>query len=257
MHSPRELPLSEQPPLAPLSRWVECGWFLDTPEAVTGHRVPPDGCLDIVYDRSNGLRAIGTMTREQRFHFPSGAHLAGVRFRPGMAGIFLGVSPAELTDTSTPLEDLWPRRARELERQLDDARSIQDAMRILLGNLPAPGAALTPMQQAIESLSATNGTADLDVVARQANLSPRQFRRRCLEESGLTPKRLCRVLRFQHACRLASDDLDRSEVDRLDWPAIALEAEYFDQSHLIRDFQEFTGHTPMAVFSNTRAGHSR
>jgi AraC-like DNA-binding protein len=246
----RELPLIEQPPLAPLSRWVECSWYLDTAEAVTGHRVPPDGCLDIVYDRSNGLRAIGTMTREQRFHFPKGAHLAGVRFRPGMAGRFLGVSPAELTDTSTPLEDLWPRRARQLERQLDDARSIQDAMRILLGSLPAPDA-LTPLQQAIESLSATNGNADLDVVARQANLSPRQFRRRCLEESGLTPKRLCRVLRFRHACRIAG------EVDRLDWPAIALEAEYFDQSHLIRDFQEFTGHTPMAVFSNTRAGHSR
>src|SRR5271154_924310 len=114
MQVDRELPLYEQPALAPLSRWVECSWFLDTSEAVTGHRVPPDGCLDIVYNRSNGLRAIGTMTREQRFHFPEGAQLAGVRFRPGMAGTFLGVSPAELTDTSTPLEDLWPRRAREL-----------------------------------------------------------------------------------------------------------------------------------------------
>jgi hypothetical protein len=31
-----------------------------------------------------------------------------------------------------------------------------------------------------------------------------------------------------------------------------VEAEYFDQAHLIRDFQDFTGHTPMAVFSNTR-----
>jgi AraC-like DNA-binding protein len=78
-------------------------------------------------------------------------------------------------------------------------------------------------------------------------LSLRQFRRRCLEESGLTPKRLCRVLRFRHACRIAGG------VDRLNWSAIALEAEYFDQSHLIRDFHEFTGHTPMAVFSNTRA----
>src|SRR5579862_3623170 len=152
----RELRLSELPPVAPLSRWVECSWFLDTPEAVAGHRVPPDGCLDIVYDRANGLRAIGTMTHEQRFHFPTGAHLAGIRFRPGMAGSFLDVAPAELTDTSAPLEDLWPRRARELTRRLDNARSIQDAMRILLGNLPPPDAALTPMQQAIEALSATN-----------------------------------------------------------------------------------------------------
>lgn len=244
------LPLREQSPARLLTRWVECGWFLDTGEPVTGHRVPPDGCLDIVYERSLGLRAIGTMTHEQHVHFPKGACVAGVRFRPGMAGAFLGMSPAELTDTSAPLKDLWPRRARELKQHLDDARSAKDALQILLANLPAP-ADLTPTQRAIEALSIANGNADLDVAARQANLSPRQFRRRCLEESGLTPKRLCRVLRFRHVCRMAS------ERDRLNWSAIALEAEYFDQAHLIRDFQEFTGHSPMAVFSNTRARSPR
>jgi AraC-like DNA-binding protein len=75
-------------------------------------------------------------------------------------------------------------------------------------------------------------------------LSPRQFRRRCLEESGLTPKRLSRVLRFRHACRIAR------AAKRPNWSDIALEAGYFDQAHLIRDFHKFTGLTPMAVFSN-------
>ena len=88
-------------------------------------------------------------------------------------------------------------------------------------------------------------SADLDGIACAANLSPRNFRRRCLHESGLGPKRLCRVLRFQHTCRLAG------AARRPDWPAIALEAGYFDQAHLIRDFHEFTGLTPMAVFFNT------
>jgi AraC-like DNA-binding protein len=242
--------IHEQPPKAPLSRWIECGWYLDTGQAVTGHRVPPDGCLDIVYDHATGLRAIGAMTREQHFHFPDGAEVAGVRFRPGMAGTFLGVAPAELTDTTAPLEDLWPGRARDLKRRLDDAKSIQEAMRILLANLPAPDAALTPTQRAIEALAMANGNADLDSAAHQANLSVRQFRRRCLEESGLTPKRLCRVLRFRHVCRMAG------AAGRLNWSDLALEADYFDQSHLIRDFREFTGRSPMAVFSNTGVGGS-
>jgi AraC-like DNA-binding protein len=238
----------EQAPIASISRWVECGWFLDSSgAAVTGHGVPPDGCVDIVYDRCQGLSAVGAMTVQQHFHYPQGAFIAGLRFRPGMAGTFLGVSPAELTDSSTALEDLWSRRACELKRQLDDAKSIQDAMRIMLGHLPAPDASPTPSQRAIEALTAANGNADLDVAARQANLSPRQFRRRCLEESGLTPKRLCRVLRFRHACRIAGG------MDRLNWSTIAIEAEYFDQAHLIRDFNQFTGRTPMAVFSNTRS----
>lgn len=239
----------EQRPADSLCRWVECGWFLQSDETVAAHRVPPDGCLDILYDRQQGLRAIGAMTVEQRFDFPAGAHQAGIRFQPGMAGTFLGVSAAELTDGSAPLEDLWPRRAGELQRRLDDARSIQEAMRILLASLPAPDA-LTPTQRAIEALTIANGNADLDYAARQANLSPRQFRRRCLEESGLTPKRLCRVLRFRHACRMAGAGA------RLSWSDIALEAEYFDQAHLIRDFNQFTGQTPMAVFSNTRERRS-
>ncbi len=215
--------------------------------ALTGHRVSPDGCVDIIYDRRNGVSAVGTMTVEQRFNYPDGAWITGIRFRPGMAGAFLGASPAELTDTSAVLEDLWPGRARELTRQLDDARSIRDAMRVLLANMPKPARVPNPVQQAIEALTAANGSADLENTARQANLSPRQFRRRCLEESGLTPKHLCRVLRFRHACRVARAS------NRPNWSDVALETEYFDQAHFIRDFREFTGFTPMAVFSNTRA----
>jgi AraC-like DNA-binding protein len=236
----------EGPPPATQARWIECSWLLQSGTDPIAHRVPPDGCVDIVYGPSFGLRAIGTMTVEQLFHFPENVCLTGVRFRPGMAGPFLGVSPSELTDGSAAIEDVWPRGGPELKRRLDHAKSIQEAMGLLLGSLPVPAEAPNPVQRAIEAIAAANGNADLDGVACQANLSLRQFRRRCLEESGLTPKRLCRVLRFQHACRIAGG------ADRLSWSDIAVEAEYFDQAHLIRDFQDFTGHTPMAVFSNTR-----
>jgi transcriptional regulator GlxA family with amidase domain len=97
------------------------------------------------------------------------------------------------------------------------------------------------VQRAIEAIRAANGAIDLDYVARQSNLSPRQFRSRCLEESGLTPKLLCRILRFRHASRLSGPAAD-----------IALAPGYFDQAHMIRDFREFSGDTPMSVFSNRR-----
>ena len=40
------------------------------------------------------------------------------------------------------------------------------------------------------------------------------------------------------------------------WAAIATDAGYFDQAHLIRDFHEFTGRAPVSVFSNTAAAGS-
>jgi AraC-like DNA-binding protein len=234
----------EQASNGPLSPWVECAWSFEAHAAVES-RVPPDGCVDILYERGRGLRVVGTMTAQQRFDYAPGAAVTGVRFHPGIAGSFLRVSPAEFIDVSVPLNDLWPLLARELEPRLDDARSIEDASKLLLDSVAVPASSRTPVQQAIGALTAAHGNADLDELARQANLSPRQFRRRCLEESGLTPKHLARVLRFRHACRIARG------ARSLNWSAIALDAGYYDQSHFIRDFREFTGETPMAVLSNT------
>jgi transcriptional regulator GlxA family with amidase domain len=130
-------------------------------------------------------------------------------------------------------------------------RLPEEQLQLLAAALPSPPATLDRVQRAIEAIAASHGTADLEWVARQANLGPRQFRRRCLEESGLTPKHLCRVLRFRHAWSLAERSAGR------DWSGVAAEAGYFDQAHLIRDFRELAGGPPMSVFSNTVAGLNR
>jgi AraC-like DNA-binding protein len=225
---------------------VECIWSLESQTPVAGHRVAPDGCLDFLYERGGAFRVIGTMTLLQHFDLPSRAFLIGIRFRPGMARPFLGVPAAKFTDGSIPLADLWPHRTREWTDRLDSAKSAGDARQIMLSGLPVPFENPNPVQRAVESIAAAHGSADLQRVAEHANLSPRQFRRRVLEESGLTPKLLSRVLRFRHASRLAL------VAERPDWSAIAAEAEYFDQAHLIHDFRSFTGRTPVAVFSNTQ-----
>jgi len=234
----------ERNPPARLSPWVECAWSIETDAPVREHRVPPDGCLDVIYSRETGLVAVGAMTVEQRVSLPAAALTAGVRFHPGMAGQFLRAAPGELTDATVPLEALWGARARVLEERLAAAPGADAAASELLEAMPSP-ASPGNVQRAIAAMTAVRGMADLEWIARQANLSERQFRRRCLEESGLTPKLLCRVLRFRAACRIARGQ------EPIDWADVAADAGYFDQAHLIHDFREFTGRTPMAVFSNT------
>jgi AraC-like DNA-binding protein len=185
------------------------------------------------------------MTVERRFDLAAGARTAGVRFHPGMAGAFLGVAPGDLTDRTLALEDVWGVRARQVQSRLADARSVEECLSVLRGALAPPRREPGGVQRAIEAMTAAHGDLDLDWAARHAGLSARQFRRRCLEESGLTPKRLCRVLRFRHAYALAARGGD--------WAGVAGDAGYFDQAHLIRDFREFTGGAPVAVFSKTRS----
>lgn len=64
---------------------------------------------------------------------------------------------------------------------------------------------------------------------------------------GLSPKLFARVARLRLALELSA----RTTVP--DWSSIAVDAGYFDQSHLIRDFRSLTGETP-AGFKRLQTG---
>ena len=232
----------EQPAPGGLTRWVECIWSLETCEAIEAYPVRPDGCIDILYSGGR-VEVVGAMTVERRFDIEPHSRRVGLRFRPGMAAPFLRMPVTELTDRVVPLEELWGSRVLDLAMRIADVPSIADACHVLTGAVSPPPTASSTVQRALEMLASSHGNIDLEWIARQAGMSDRQFRRRCLEESGLAPKQLCRVLRFRHAFALGQRGLP--------WGLVAAEAGYFDQAHMIRDFREFTGATPASVFSNT------
>jgi AraC-like DNA-binding protein len=239
----------EYSPDARLAGWVECVWTLESERPVAGYPVRPDGCMDLIWAPETGAQVVGTMTVERRYDLAAGGRTFGVRFRPGMAGAVLRVEAAEITDRTIALEDVWGGKARQVEAQIAEAGSLAAAARALSSSLAAPDAAPDGVRRAIAAITAAHGEIDLEWVARQAGMSARQFRRRCLDASGLTPKHLCRVLRFRRACAMVRPGAE--------WAEVAAAAGYFDQSHLIRDFREFTGGTPMSVFSNTAVGMVR
>ena len=129
------------------------------------------------------------MTVEQRFAKLRGSRTIGVRFRPGMARPFRRVPPAELTEKTASLEDLWGPRARALESRVE----CEFSGRMLASALIAPPAP-DPVKLAIEAVVKAHGDVDLDWAASQAGMSPRQSAAAVSEESGLGPKNLRRIL---------------------------------------------------------------
>ncbi|RYY14692.1 MAG: AraC family transcriptional regulator [Chitinophagaceae bacterium] len=87
-------------------------------------------------------------------------------------------------------------------------------------------------------------TFSLDLVAREACLSTKQFYRRFTEQIGISPKLFSRMSRFNHAYRYKLSHADMS------WSAIAQEFCYTDYHHMEKEFKEFTGLTPH-VWTNT------
>jgi AraC-like DNA-binding protein len=176
-------------------------------------------------------------TAEQEF-------VAGVVFRPGGTVGFTPVPVHETADTDVPLDDLWGRRmgSRLRSRVLDasDADARLDAIEAVLRELWQPR---EPHPAVAFALAALHRSPQLTSIARvtgETGLSAKRFIEHFKRDIGLTPKRYCRVLRFQRAVRHAH------RGRRVDWAQVALDCGYFDQAHFIHDFRSFAGVTPSA-----------
>jgi transcriptional regulator GlxA family with amidase domain len=80
-------------------------------------------------------------------------------------------------------------------------------------------------------------------VANHTALSLRQFERRFADEIGLRPKLFARITRFQMAL-----DVKRVASHR-SWLRVAHQLRYFDQMHMIRDFQSLGGGSPVQIIN--------
>ena len=138
-------------------------------------------------------------------------------------------------------EDLLGPGILDLWSKLEECRTFQErifaAERYLM---PVASRALgrTLIARTAHHMLDRNGAIRIGEIAGHARLSVRQYERRFQEEVGLTPKTFARTTRFQRAL-----DAKRLFPQRT-WLSIAHEFGYFDQMHMVRDFQILGGDAP-------------
>lgn len=239
----------EVAPSAALAPWVECFWYraASTSAAPVAHRVLPDGAADILIDiDASSAHAVGTMTRPLLLEARTTPELLGVRFHPGRALPFLRMPLSAVTDERAPLL-----------RLRDDADAIANAPTfaarvsafesVLVAALTRSGETDRRVDAAVARIVAGEGRVAIDPLADDIGISRQHLSRRFLAHVGVTPKTFARVIRFRALLRRAERTPSR------DWAALAAEAGYFDQSHLIADFQQFAGTTPVPFFLSPAA----
>lgn len=97
-------------------------------------------------------------------------------------------------------------------------------------------------------------------VSRAAGLSPAALVARFRRATGVTPKSYADLMRLHGllerltAAALAATEPDDDRRGALVWSELAVEAGYYDQSHLTRAFHRFVGLTPGAYVDAVR-GH--
>ncbi len=226
-------------------------------DADTSHiRVLPDTCAELfinyteaplaIIDNELHRRSVVTfrMSRPMDVQMRKGTGCLAVCFYPGMAYRFFHLSMHELTDTTAALADIWKDMAAEIEEKL--ANAPDNAVRVAvvqhyLARQLTIGQDDKQVARCLYQAQLSSGPLSVKQLTENTGISQRHLSRRFQQCIGLSPKEYLRVNRFVRSLQHLKNYPVRSLTD------IAYESGYYDQAHFIRDYRDFTGHTPGAV----------
>jgi AraC-like DNA-binding protein len=248
-------------PRAPLCEFVDDFWQYE--DYVGDHareRILPSGTFEMVFNlQEDELRIYGSSQPDELRRFSGAvvsgpyreafmsdaaeeAAILGVHFKPGGAFAVLGMPAHELCNTHIDLGAIWGRTANELRERLcalrDPVERFQLVEQALLQRLSNSLDRHGAVRVGLEVLTRSRGRTKVRDIAKAVDLSQRRFIELFAGEVGVTPKLFSRLQRFQYALACAR------RVADVDWAQLAVECGYFDQSHLIHEFREFSGVSP-------------
>lgn len=270
-------------PDPPLDRFVELiTYYAGYQPDHTKEKLLPDGAVEIIidltdspkklYDRSDYSRSksfrnawISGMRREWIvIEAAPGASMAVIRFRPGGAYPFLGFGVEEITDTVDQLDCVLGPATESLRDRILEAPTVPGKMAAVESWLLERSRGRMQTNPMIEYLTgrlfAPAGIRISDVV-EEIGYSQRHILGLFRRWVGITPKQYVRIRRFQQVLTSvvggnppdpAAAELRSVPPPEPDWADIALVHGFYDQSHLVRDFREFSGLTPTAYISAFR-----
>jgi AraC-like DNA-binding protein len=245
-------------PTSPLAEFIERFWYFSDAPVHQKVRVVPSGTIELVFNLNDDELGFYDTKQSGTYKGFSGAvfsgaharplfvdsreHVVGVHFKPGGAFRFLGIPASKLADTHVDVEVVWGKSTQDLREQLCAPVSPAERFRVLERALVARLKNASPEHRAVRAALDIFGrdpcqakTRDL---AAHLGLSQRHFIKVFSDQVGFTPKQFGRVKRFRRALKLTR----RSSAP--DWADVAVACGYYDQSHLIHDFQAFSGSSP-------------
>lgn len=170
----------------------------------------------------------------------------GISLRPGTCHVLKGPKVSDFVDRIVPsdaigLQTEWV--LRKFERGMSPEEMIEGMERLMSWLIDrAGGIEPDPVTVRFETATFTDPNMSVRDFARDCGIEQRRLERIVRRDFGLPPKQ---VLRRARALDMASHL--RGVADQAEGEALALR--YYDQSHLIREFDELFGMSPSQFVS--------
>jgi AraC-like DNA-binding protein len=164
-----------------------------------------------------------------------------INFTPSGARRFFRMPMTELTDRMAGLDDVLGAEGMALRDELGEASDWEARFDIaeafVTRRLAGADAPSPEIAWAFGRIAATGGQARVASIAEKIGWSRKHLARRFAEEIGLGPKSLSRIVRLNRAMSAARNGGG--------WAGIAADCGYADQAHMVREFRELAGTSPV------------
>ncbi|MDB4883144.1 MAG: uncharacterized protein JWL95_1910 [Gemmatimonadetes bacterium] len=263
---------------SPIGRWthtrwqpsflrgaVEMIWYFDGSTAFRREHVFPNGLLELVFSL-DGPRFVvehdgralecpdanvsGLQLRPMVVVSPSDrTRVFGIRLHPAAASAVLGRALPDLVSTTAALRDVVGPSANELAERCHAAQNPDVCVRIAARWIAARLRAAPPPDQAIDwvirQIEESSGRIPIATLRERAGLSRNRLASAFRDQMGVAPKSYARIRRFDRAMRLM-------QTRPVSLSTLALDAGYYDQSHLTAEFRSLADRTPASFAAALR-----
>jgi AraC-like DNA-binding protein len=218
----------------------------------------PDGCSNIIfaYNESDMKAYVLGSTRERKaLQFDFRREYFGVRFQPGENPCFAEFPVKYLVNDSAELSEFSSMRT--LRSRMESTQSFHERVGVFLQAYRQYLVSLKNtnqhnlFRQIYILISKSNGIITISELEKLTGYSSRYINLIFTEELGISAKQFCRILKFQTII----DRLNSGNIANLS--DLAEDFHYYDQSHFIHDFKNFTNITPSEYLKNVRAAEYR
>ncbi|MFD0713604.1 DUF6597 domain-containing transcriptional factor [Paenibacillus sp. GCM10027626] len=236
--------ISRHAPSALAARFVQHYWVVDwdlrgQPAYIQQVLSHPN--VNLVFEPGNS-RVYGVSEGISTRIIEGCGRVVGIKFKPGGFHPFRPSNMAELTGRSLSFQEVFQMEPKRLEDELfaipDPDTAARYVDRFLLPRLPAPDSNAELACSIVYQIRDDRTIIKVDDIVCHSGLHIRSLQRLFDRYVGVSPKWV--ILRY----RLHEAAERMRQPEPIDWPALALELGYYDQSHFIRDFKSIVGVTP-------------
>ena len=239
-----------------LEQLIESYWIVkDDDTRPRQQKIVPDGFTEIIFHLGDAyrirlyneweLQSESLLAGQIRKHFflenTGRSDIVGIKLKPTALTHLFGLDMHQFTDKVVDLSPVLGNHFSETSNRLRESNDFVEKVSFLNTHfkklLSENPFRVTAADRAVGIILSNHGMLPVSAISRSAGVGERQLENLFKKYIGLSPKFFTRVIRFSYIFTLIQEN-------KQNWSGIAYDASFFDQSHFIRNFKDFTGENP-------------